>query len=229
MPGVLLPTAMCGRQQVSCKFAQRCCCGRHAVPAASQLATFRASAYKLNVQARTCEDTCVNTRYMRQPTDTMLLVFTSAADLAFNVALGATLVALPLTIGAITRSAFVKYKFTDKRVSVVTKAPWESEWLAEHVGQRRFSSHSMICPFNNGSSAQQLTCKTSEHVLGTFWTDRQCLCTARHESVCAPAGCATDCTAAVCYAVLSFRLCRLFVRKTSRPTAPLSSLLVSVV
>lgn len=53
-----------------------------------------------------------------------------AADLAFNVALGATLVALPLTIGAITRSAFVNYKFTDKRVSVVTKAPWESEWLA---------------------------------------------------------------------------------------------------
>uniref|UniRef100_A0A383VHW1 YdbS-like PH domain-containing protein n=1 Tax=Tetradesmus obliquus TaxID=3088 RepID=A0A383VHW1_TETOB len=51
----------------------------------------------------------------------------AAADLAFNVALGATLVALPLTIGAITRSAFVNYKFTDKRVSVVTKAPWENK------------------------------------------------------------------------------------------------------
>eukprot|EP00775_Hariotina_reticulata_P005958 gene5958-6197_t len=43
----------------------------------------------------------------------------AAGDLAFNIALGATLVALPLTIGAITRSAFVKYKFTDKRVSEV--------------------------------------------------------------------------------------------------------------
>lgn len=48
-------------------------------------------------------------------------------DLAFNVALGATLVALPLSIGAAARSAFVKYKFTDKRVSVRTDAPWESE------------------------------------------------------------------------------------------------------
>jgi hypothetical protein len=51
----------------------------------------------------------------------------SSGDLAFNIALGATLVALPLSIGAATRAAFVKYKFTDKRVSVSTTAPWESE------------------------------------------------------------------------------------------------------
>lgn len=51
----------------------------------------------------------------------------SPGDLAFNIALGATLVALPLSIGAAARSAFVKYKFTDKRVSVKTDAPWESE------------------------------------------------------------------------------------------------------
>eukprot|EP00878_Enallax_costatus_P043585 GHUV01051610.1.p1 GENE.GHUV01051610.1~~GHUV01051610.1.p1 ORF type:complete len:154 (+),score=26.57 GHUV01051610.1:45-506(+) len=50
-----------------------------------------------------------------------------AGDLAFNIGLGATLVALPLTIGAISRSAFVRYKFTDKRVSVITTAPWESK------------------------------------------------------------------------------------------------------
>jgi hypothetical protein len=49
-------------------------------------------------------------------------------DLAFNIALGATLVALPLSIGAAARAAFVKYKFTDKRVSVKTDAPWESEY-----------------------------------------------------------------------------------------------------
>jgi hypothetical protein len=50
-----------------------------------------------------------------------------AGDLAFNIALGATLVAIPLSIGAVARSAFVKYKFTDRRVSVKTDAPWESE------------------------------------------------------------------------------------------------------
>jgi hypothetical protein len=50
-----------------------------------------------------------------------------AGDLAFNIALGATLVAIPLSIGAAARAAFVKYKFTDKRVSVKTEAPWESE------------------------------------------------------------------------------------------------------
>jgi hypothetical protein len=50
-----------------------------------------------------------------------------AGDLVFNIALGATLVALPLTVGAIARAAFVKFRFTDKRVSVVTTAPWESE------------------------------------------------------------------------------------------------------
>lgn len=51
----------------------------------------------------------------------------AAGDLAFNIALGATLVALPLSIGAAARSAFVKYKFTDKRVSVKTDAPWEKK------------------------------------------------------------------------------------------------------
>ncbi|KAF8055742.1 hypothetical protein HT031_006646 [Scenedesmus sp. PABB004] len=51
----------------------------------------------------------------------------AAGDLAFNVALGATLVALPLTVGAVARAAFVKYRFTDKRVSVVTSAPWENK------------------------------------------------------------------------------------------------------
>lgn len=51
----------------------------------------------------------------------------AAGDLAFNIALGATLVAIPLSIGAAARAAFVKYKFTDKRVSVKTEAPWEKK------------------------------------------------------------------------------------------------------
>ena len=47
-------------------------------------------------------------------------------DLATNIALGATLLWLPLTIAAMTRAAFVKYRFTDKRISVITEAPWKS-------------------------------------------------------------------------------------------------------
>ena len=50
-------------------------------------------------------------------------------DLAANIALGATLLWLPLTIAAVTRAAFVKYRFTDKRISVITSAPWKSEFL----------------------------------------------------------------------------------------------------
>lgn len=50
-------------------------------------------------------------------------------DLAVNIALGATLVWLPLSIAAIGRGAFVKYRFTDKRISVITSAPWKNEQL----------------------------------------------------------------------------------------------------
>ncbi|KAG2488074.1 hypothetical protein HYH03_013377 [Edaphochlamys debaryana] len=48
-------------------------------------------------------------------------------DLAINLALGTTLFWLPLTIASIGRHAFVKYKFTDRRVSVSTTAPWKTE------------------------------------------------------------------------------------------------------
>ena len=43
-----------------------------------------------------------------------------------NLALGTTLLWLPLTAAAIGRGAFIKFKFTDKRVSVITSAPWKS-------------------------------------------------------------------------------------------------------
>lgn len=83
-----------------------------------------------------------------------------AGDLAFNVALGATLVALPLSIGAAARSAFVKYKFTDKRVSVKTDAPWESEcraasilyWTATPVGPLAAQLGSALCGIRQQSS-----------------------------------------------------------------------------
>lgn len=51
------------------------------------------------------------------------------ADLAINLALGTTLLWLPLTAAAIGRSAFISYRFTNKRVSVQTTAPWKSKWL----------------------------------------------------------------------------------------------------
>ncbi len=47
-------------------------------------------------------------------------------DLVTNLALGATLLWLPLTAAAVGRGAFMKFRFTDKRVSVITSAPWKS-------------------------------------------------------------------------------------------------------
>ena len=60
------------------------------------------------------------------------LYFESAphrGDLAINVALGVTLVWLPLSIAALGRAAFVKYRFTDRRISCITTAPWQTEQL----------------------------------------------------------------------------------------------------
>lgn len=51
-------------------------------------------------------------------------------DLAVNIAFGFTLLWLPLTAAAIGRAAFVKYKFTNKRISVITSAPWKNEELS---------------------------------------------------------------------------------------------------
>ncbi|GAB4813712.1 hypothetical protein N2152v2_000758 [Parachlorella kessleri] len=50
-------------------------------------------------------------------------------DLAVNLALGATLIWLPLSVAAAGRSAFVKYRFTDRRLSCITTAPWKNEQL----------------------------------------------------------------------------------------------------
>ncbi|GIM14481.1 hypothetical protein Vretimale_17430 [Volvox reticuliferus] len=43
--------------------------------------------------------------------------------------LGTTLFWIPLTIAAIGRGLFVNYKFTNKRISVSTNAPWKTEQL----------------------------------------------------------------------------------------------------
>ncbi|PNW79532.1 hypothetical protein CHLRE_08g358540v5 [Chlamydomonas reinhardtii] len=50
-------------------------------------------------------------------------------DLAVNLALGTTLFWIPLTIAALGRGLFVNYRFTDKRISVKTTAPWKNEQL----------------------------------------------------------------------------------------------------
>merc|ERR1711924_341890 len=47
----------------------------------------------------------------------------SAGDLAVNVALGATLLWLPLTIAAVGRFAWVNYKITNRRISVSNTSP----------------------------------------------------------------------------------------------------------
>lgn len=48
-------------------------------------------------------------------------------DLALNLALAGTLLWLPLTFAAVGRAIFVNYRFTDKRVSVTTTTPLNSE------------------------------------------------------------------------------------------------------
>ncbi len=48
-------------------------------------------------------------------------------DLAVNLVMATTLVWLPLTAAAVGRGAFVSYRFTDRRLSVKTAAPWKSE------------------------------------------------------------------------------------------------------
>lgn len=48
------------------------------------------------------------------------------ADLIFNVAMAATLVWIPLTAAAVGRCSFVRYRVTDKRLTVITDAPWKS-------------------------------------------------------------------------------------------------------
>ncbi|CAL5222885.1 g5313 [Coccomyxa viridis] len=50
-------------------------------------------------------------------------------DIAVNLALGTTLLWLPLTIASVTRGAFVNFIFSDKRLSVITTAPWKTERL----------------------------------------------------------------------------------------------------
>lgn len=53
----------------------------------------------------------------------------AAGDVAVNLALGITLLWLPLSIAAVGRAAFLKYRFTDRRISVITTAPWKNEQL----------------------------------------------------------------------------------------------------
>eukprot|EP00959_Pyramimonas_sp_CCMP1952_P234518 4899943-Pyramimonas_sp.AAC.1 len=50
----------------------------------------------------------------------------AAGDLAVNIALGATLLWLPLTFASIGRFQWLKYKFTDMRILVESTAPFEA-------------------------------------------------------------------------------------------------------
>lgn len=59
----------------------------------------------------------------------------ASGDLVTNVALGISLIWLPLTLAAVGRYAFVNYRITDKRVTVTTNAPWNSEQLDASYAQ----------------------------------------------------------------------------------------------
>ena len=56
-------------------------------------------------------------------------------DLATNVALGFTLLWLPLSIAAVGRALWVNYKITDKRVSVTSTSPFGAEQLDASYAQ----------------------------------------------------------------------------------------------
>ena len=54
----------------------------------------------------------------------------SRGDLAVNILLGATLLWLPLTFASIGRAAWLRYRITDKRISVISTSPLESTLLS---------------------------------------------------------------------------------------------------
>ena len=89
----------------------------------------------------------------------------STGDLVINLALGTTLVWLPLTLAAVGRAAFVKYRVTDKRITVITTAPWKSEQLdaayAEvkcvvSVGRAFGLCGDIVVELNNGDKVEML-------------------------------------------------------------------------
>lgn len=94
------------------------------------------------------------------------------ADLAFNVAMGITLVWLPLTASAVGRCAFVNYKVTDKRVCVSTNAPWSSAslpcavctemhfsilFVSQAVSRHSLRYRAMPCASNNSSRPMRIS------------------------------------------------------------------------
>ncbi|KAI7839842.1 hypothetical protein COHA_006427 [Chlorella ohadii] len=94
------------------------------------------------------------------------VVFESAphrGDLAVNVALGITLIWLPLSIAAVGRGLFVKYRFTDRRISCITAAPWQNEQLdaayeevkaVTSIGRGVGAWGDMVVTLNDGSKIE---------------------------------------------------------------------------
>lgn len=50
-----------------------------------------------------------------------------AGEVVGNVLMTWTIVWLPLTIQSLARAAFLRYRFTDRRISVLSAAPWDNE------------------------------------------------------------------------------------------------------
>jgi len=84
-------------------------------------------------------------------------------DLVTNLALGATLLWLPLTAAAVGRGAFMKFRFTDKRVSVITSGRVEE--CAPREGNKGFCA---LCHRNSAlrllAQMRMRSCQQSDSV-----------------------------------------------------------------
>lgn len=98
------------------------------------------------------------------------------------MALGATLLWLPLTAAAVGRGVFVKYRFTDKRISVITNAPWKKEQLdaayqevddVQTVGRALGVWGDMVVTLKNGDKIEMRSLPKYDPSL--TWALRPCL------------------------------------------------------
>ena len=92
---------------------------------------------------------------------------------------GRTLLWLPLSIAAVGRAAFVKYRFTDRRLSSITTAPWKTEQLdaayedvvdVKSIGRGVGYWGDMVVTLRNGDKVERCgRCPSSGSFSSTFW------------------------------------------------------------
>ena len=107
---------------------------------AGYLVGFIVAAVVVGLMAEHGQDRKLSTSIPAFIAGTMIIYTVGAGWLAYDLG-------LPLTAAAVGRAAFVKYRFTDRRFSITTAAPWKSECA-----------------------------KNDEVFLGTFRTPRRSIC-----------------------------------------------------